>query len=74
VIHGFEVDFVWPGLVVEIDGPGHERASVKHADEIQDAALAALGYRTVRVTEAAFDAGLEAIVRHIAGSERRPAA
>jgi very-short-patch-repair endonuclease len=71
VIRGFEVDFVWPGLVVEIDGPGHERPSVKHADAIQDAALAALGYRTVRVTEAAFDAGLEAIVRHIAGRERK---
>src|SRR6185312_5337383 len=31
-IAGIEVDFAWPGLIVEIDGPGHTRPRTKQED------------------------------------------
>ena len=37
--HGFEVDFRWPGLCVEIDGDHHDRARTQRDDRIQDAVL-----------------------------------
>lgn len=52
IVNGFEVDFVWPGLVVEIDGPGHRRARTKVDDRIKDAALHAAGFTVIRFTEA----------------------
>jgi very-short-patch-repair endonuclease len=48
---GFEADFVWPRLVVEIDGPHHRRARTKADDRIMDAALRAAGYTVLRFTE-----------------------
>jgi very-short-patch-repair endonuclease len=50
-VHGFEVDFAWPGLCVEIDGEGHERPRTKVDDRIRDAALKARGIITLRITE-----------------------
>jgi very-short-patch-repair endonuclease len=50
-VHGFEVDFVWPGLCVEVDGEGHERARTKADDRIRDAALKARGITVVRISE-----------------------
>ena len=50
-IHGFEVDFAWPGLCVEIDGEGHERPRTKVDDRIRDAALNARGITVLRITE-----------------------
>ena len=50
-VHGFEVDFAWPGLCVEIDGEGHERPRTKADDRIRDAALKARGITVLRITE-----------------------
>ncbi|WP_298091163.1 endonuclease domain-containing protein [uncultured Sphingomonas sp.] len=49
VIGSFIADFLCPAerLVIEIDGHTHEDAD---ADRNRDAALAALGYRTIRFT------------------------
>jgi hypothetical protein len=50
VLPGIEVDFAWPGLVVELDGPGHERARTKAQDRIRDAALQAADIEPLRIT------------------------
>jgi hypothetical protein len=46
-----EVDFYWPeqNLVVEIDGPGHERPRTRTEDAARDAALKAAGLTVVRI-------------------------
>jgi very-short-patch-repair endonuclease len=46
-----EVDFYWPdrNLVVEIDGPGHERPRTRNEDAARDAALNAAGIEVVRI-------------------------
>jgi very-short-patch-repair endonuclease len=46
-----EVDFYWPdqNLVVEIDGPGHDRPRTKREDAARDAALTRAGLRVVRI-------------------------
>jgi hypothetical protein len=46
-----EVDFYWPDekLVVEIDGPGHNRPRTKAEDEQRDRALEAAGLTVVRI-------------------------
>jgi len=51
-LHGVEVDLQWPGLVIEVDGPGHERPRTRRDDAQRDARLQARGYRTVRVKRA----------------------
>jgi Protein of unknown function (DUF559)/AbiEi antitoxin C-terminal domain len=50
-VHGIEVDLYWPddNLVVEIDGPGHERPTTQREDARRDAALEAHGARIVRL-------------------------
>ena len=48
VLHGFEVDFRWDGVCVEIDGPAHERPRSRADDRIRDAALSAHGFALVR--------------------------
>jgi very-short-patch-repair endonuclease len=47
---GFEVDFQWPEhcLVVEVDGPHHQRPRVKREDAARDRVLRAAGYRVLR--------------------------
>ena len=51
VNHKIEVDFYWPdqNLVVEIDGPGHDRPRSQNEDAARDAALQAAGLRVVRI-------------------------
>ncbi len=49
-IEGLEVDFAWPGLVVEVDGPGHRRARTQREDAVRDAILHAAGYSVPRLT------------------------
>ncbi|HEX5618007.1 MAG TPA: DUF559 domain-containing protein, partial [Solirubrobacteraceae bacterium] len=46
-----EVDMYWPdqNLVVEIDGPGHERARTQRTDAARDEALKAAGIEVVRL-------------------------
>lgn len=50
-VNGFEVDFCWPGLCVEIDGPPHARPRSRVDDRIRDAALRAAGYVVLRFNE-----------------------
>jgi predicted transcriptional regulator of viral defense system len=53
-VHGIEVDFHWPDqdLVVEIDGPGHERPPTKAQDERRDGQLQEHGIKVVRIPSA----------------------
>ena len=53
-LHGFEVDFHWPGrrVAVEVDGPGHGRAPDRRKDAGRDEALAAAGYAVLRFADA----------------------
>jgi hypothetical protein len=48
-LHGYEADFLWPDvkLNVEIDGPQHD----PDEDAIRDRALAAFGYTVPRFTQ-----------------------
>jgi very-short-patch-repair endonuclease len=50
-VNGFEVDFYWPGLCVEIDGGHHARQRSRVDDRIRDAALRAAGYVVLRFSE-----------------------
>jgi very-short-patch-repair endonuclease len=49
-IEGLEVDFELNGLVVEIDGPGHNRPRTRRDDAARDAILKAAGYSVLRLT------------------------
>ncbi len=70
-LNGEEPDFHWPEhkVVVEIDGPGHERPRTQREDERKEAAWRAAGYEVLRVTE--LRAGLK---RLRAALEQRPPA
>jgi hypothetical protein len=50
-VEGIEVDFYWPdqNLVVEIDGPGHDRPRTKAEDARRDEALQRAGLTVVRI-------------------------
>lgn len=48
-IDGIEVDVRWPGLIVEIDGPGHDRPRTRAEDGERDAKLRAAGYQVMRI-------------------------
>jgi hypothetical protein len=54
-VDGIEVDFHWPdlALVVEIDGPGHQRGPTRREDQLKERILRAAGYDVMRfrVTE-----------------------
>jgi very-short-patch-repair endonuclease len=50
-VNDFEVDFYWPGLCVEVDGPPHARPRTKVDDRIRDASLRAAGYVVLRFSE-----------------------
>jgi very-short-patch-repair endonuclease len=51
-VQDIEVDFLWPDskLIVEVDGPGHQRPRTQREDAARDERLAAAGYRVKRVT------------------------
>jgi very-short-patch-repair endonuclease len=51
IVNGFEVDFYWPGLCVEVDGGHHARKPSQVDDRIRDAALRAAGYTVLRFGE-----------------------
>jgi hypothetical protein len=52
-LQGEEVDCHWPDrkLVVEVDGPGHERPAAKADDARKDCKLEAAGYTVLRFTD-----------------------
>jgi hypothetical protein len=62
-IAGIEVDFAWPGLVVELDGPAHQRPRTRHEDANRDARLSAAGYEVLRLTRADLDRPRELLDR-----------
>ncbi len=49
-IAGLEVDFAYDDLVIEIDGPGHDRPRTRREDAARDAILQAAGYSVLRLT------------------------
>jgi hypothetical protein len=53
-LQGEEVDFHWPEqrLVVELDGPGHNRPPTRLDDQRRDAKLGAAGYTVKRIKSA----------------------
>src|SRR4051812_1592652 len=63
-IAGIEVDFAWPGLVVELDGPAHQRHRTRTEDRERDAKLKAAGYTVLRVTRDDLDRP-EALLRRL---------
>jgi very-short-patch-repair endonuclease len=69
IINGFEVDAYWPGLCVEIDGPGHRRARTQADDRIRDAALRAAGYTVIRFTEDDVDFRPEKVLAELAAQQ-----
>ena len=69
IINGFEVDAYWPGLCVEIDGPGHRRARTQVDDRIRDAALRAAGYTVIRFTEDDVDFRPEKVLAELAAQQ-----
>jgi Protein of unknown function (DUF559)/Transcriptional regulator, AbiEi antitoxin len=63
-IEGYEVDFVWTrvGLVVELDGAAaHGTRAAVRRDRKKDRVLWRAGFRTMRLTEDALDAGEEVL-------------
>jgi hypothetical protein len=67
----FEVDYTWPGLIVEIDGPGHRRACTRVDDRIEDAALRAAGFTVLRFTERDVDFRPDAVLEALGRFLRR---
>ena len=65
VIAGYIVDFYChaAGLVVEVDGPVHERQVAR--DEQRDQALSALGLKMLHVKNEEVMGDLETVARHI---------
>ena len=49
-VEGLEVDVLIDKLVVEIDGPGHNRPRARRQDAARDAILNAAGYSVLRLT------------------------
>ena len=62
---GFELDFRWPGLNVEIDGDHHDRARTRRDDRIQDAVLREHGFVVLRFREEDLDRP-DAVLRRLA--------
>ena len=65
---GFELDFRWPGLNVEIDGDHHDRARTQRDDRIQDAVLRANGFVVLRFREEHLDRPDE-VLRQLAAQQ-----
>ena len=66
---GYEVDLLWrgPRLVVEVDGFAyHGSRAAFEADRLRDAALAASGFRVMRVTWRQLEDEPEAVIARIA--------
>ena len=72
-LNGEEPDFHWPEhkLVVEIDGPGHDRPRTQREDARKEATWRAAGYEVLRVPDDELHAGLK---RLRAALEPRPPA
>lgn len=65
---GFELDFRWPGLNVEIDGDHHDRPRSRRDDRIQDAVLREHGFVVLRFREEDLDRPAE-VLRQLAAQD-----
>jgi hypothetical protein len=65
---GFELDFRWPGLNVEIDGDHHDRPRSQRDDRIQDAVLREHGFVVLRFREEDLDRPAE-VLRQLAAQQ-----
>jgi hypothetical protein len=65
---GFELDFRWPGLNVEIDGPHHDRPRTARDDRLQDAVLREHGFTVLRFREIDLDRPGE-VLRQLAAQD-----
>jgi very-short-patch-repair endonuclease len=68
-VHGFEVDFRWDELCVEVDGGGHARPRSRTEDRIRDAALRAAGFTVVRFSEDDVDQRPHAVLAELAAQQ-----
>jgi very-short-patch-repair endonuclease len=64
---GVRCDLYWPEarLVVEIDGPGHDRPRTRRDDAIRAARLESVGIDVIRVRHDAIESGVRAVMRHL---------
>lgn len=62
-----EVDMVWPAarVVVEVDGPGHDRAPSRARDQARDARLASAGWHVIRCRSGAFSAAVRQLLAQL---------
>ncbi len=69
---GEEVDAYWPQfkLVVEIDGPGHERPRARRRDRRIDRKLRAAGYTVLRFTDVELEQRPESVVDEVLAAMR----
>lgn len=65
---GFELDFRWPGLNVEIDGEHHDRTRSRRDDRIQDAVMRENGFVVLRFREEHLDRPAE-VLRQLAAQD-----
>jgi hypothetical protein len=65
---GFELDFRWPGLNVEIDGDHHDRPRSQRDDRIQDAVLKEHGFTVLRFREDDLDRPTD-VLRQLAAQQ-----
>jgi predicted transcriptional regulator of viral defense system len=63
-IGGIEVDFHWPGLVVEVDGHGHARPRTRAEDRRRDRELGSRGYEIVRLAGDELEAVVPLLTAH----------
>ena len=63
IVAGHEVDFAWPELVIEVDGPGHRRPRTQADDRRRDLQVRAAGRKVARVTEDDLAGALALIAR-----------
>jgi hypothetical protein len=62
-----EVDFLWPRhqLIVEIDGPGHDRPWIRQQDYERDKLLVAAGYEVIRCRAHEISSTLHLVARRV---------
>jgi hypothetical protein len=73
-IQEIEVDFHWPqlNLIVEVDGPGHDRPRTKREDEQRDASLRAAGHTVLRILDHQIDQQPQKLTASLLGVSRAP--
>jgi hypothetical protein len=68
-LEGEEVDCHWPDrmLVVEVDGPGHERPAARQSDALKDRKLRAAGHTVLRFADVEIERRPEDVLARLLG-------